>query len=147
MKTDKTDTDNSKLLYPKLTYQLRGLFFSIANSYGLGHKEKLYHQALIDSLSVNKIAYEHEKQIPIYSWKDGRKISTYIPDFIINDKIIIELKSEPFLSKLFLNQIYSYMRVSKFELGLIVNFGEEELHIRRLIFTNDRKPFLKFSSK
>lgn len=149
--TDKTDTDNlkskTKLLFPDLSYKLRGIFFSVVNQYGSGHKERVYHQALIDQLEDNNILFDHEKQIPIFSWKDGRKIATYIPDFIIDNKIIIELKSEPFLTKQFINQIYSYLRVTPFELSFIVNFGEESLRINRLIFTNDRKPHLKFSHK
>ncbi len=143
--TDKTDTDKkSTLLYPQLSYKLRGIFYAAANLYGLGHKEKLYHQALIDEFNEKNIKFEHEKRIPIYSWRDGRKIATYIPDFVISDNILIELKSEQFLAKQFINQIQSYLRVSKYELAFIVNFGAEELQIRRLIFTNDRKPHLNF---
>lgn len=150
MTTDKTNTNKTdrqtKLLYPNLSYQLRGIFFTVTNQYGLGHKERLYHQSLIDQFHEQKILFDHEKQISIYSWRDGRKIATYIPDFIIDNKILLELKSEPFLSKQFLNQIYSYLRVSEYELAFIVNFGEENLKIKRLLFTNDRKPQIKRKS-
>lgn len=139
--TDKTDTDN--FLYKDLSYKLRGIFFKVANSYGLGLKEKLYHQAIIDELTENKIAYEHENQLEILSQKDGRKIGLYIPDFVIENKIILEIKSEPFIRQQFYSQTYSYLRVSSFELGFIVNFGDEQLTIRRLLFTNDRKPHLQ----
>lgn len=147
MKTDTTDTDtvNKKLfLFPELSYQLRGIFFSMANQYGLGHKEKLYHHVFIDCLGDLKLKFEHEKHIPIYSWKDGRIIGTYIPDFIIEKKVLVEFKSEPFLLKQFINQIYSYLRVTEYQLAFIVNFGETDLLIKRMLFTNDRKPHLKY---
>ncbi len=140
--TDPTDTDQTKLLYPKLSYTLRGMFFTIANAYGLGHKEKLYHQALNDELTTKNIPFDHEKQIPIYSWRDGRTISRYIPDFIIQNQIVVEFKSEPFLTEKFYTQTYSYLRVTRYELAFVVNFGADELQIRRLLFTNDRKPSL-----
>ncbi|MBI4067018.1 GxxExxY protein [Candidatus Gottesmanbacteria bacterium] len=147
MRTNLTNTNKTSILYPQLSYKLQGLFFKIANQYGLGLKEKLYHETLKDYLNELQVAYEHEKQIPIFSWRDGRKISVYIPDFIIADKIILEIKSEPFLTRIFYNQIYSYLRVTKYELSYIVNFGEEKINTRRLIFTNDRKPHLNFKPK
>ncbi len=141
---DKTDTDQSqKLLHSDLTYKLRGIFFDIANKYGLGLKEKIYHQAFIDGLEIQKIEYFHEKQVQIYSWKDGRKIGTYIPDFIIDDKVIVEFKGEPFVTKHFINQVQSYLRVTNYEIALIINFGAEKLEINRFICTNDRKTQIK----
>jgi len=127
------------ILYPELSYQLRGIFFSLANSYGLGHKEKLYHHALSEQLETQTISFVHEPQIPIFSWKSGKTIGKYIPDFVVDQKVIVELKSEPFLSDKFYNQTYSYLRVTTYELAFVVNFGAEILQIKRLLFTNDRK--------
>lgn len=139
--TDQTDTDkNKELLYPELSYKLRGIFFKVANGYGLGLKEKLYHQALIDEFKDCDIAFIHEAQMPIFSHRDGRRIGTYIPDFIIEDSIILEIKSEAFISKQFFSQASSYLRIGPYQLGFIVNFGADHLDIKRLIFTNDRKP-------
>jgi len=129
-----------KLLHSELTYILRGILFKVSNLYGLGMKEKVYHQALIDEFKDAGLNYQHEVQIPVLSWRDGRKIGTYIPDFVIREKIILEVKSETFITKQFLNQVYSYLRVTQFEIALIVNFGSEQLDIRRFIFTNNHKP-------
>jgi GxxExxY protein len=139
---DGTDTD-SKIIYPELTYKIRGIFFDLANQYGLGLKEKVYHEAFIDGLIAKNFAYQHEKQIQIYSWQNGRKIGTYIPDFVIDNKVIVEFKSEPFITPHFINQVQSYLRVSDYEVAFIVNFGSVKLEIKRYIFTNDRKSGLK----
>lgn len=131
-----------KILYRDLSYKLRGLLFKISNQYGLGLKEKIYQNAFEDELKAAEIKFVKEPKIEIFSVNNGKIIGYYIPDFLIEKKIIIELKSEPFITKKFYNQTYSYLRVSRYELALLVNFGEEKLVIKRLIFTNDRKPHL-----
>lgn len=134
-------SSTTHLMYPELSYKLRGIFFEVCNEYGLCHKEKLYHEAITDHLKTHNLIYVHEKQLPIFSHRDGRRIGVYIPDFIIENKIILEIKSTPFIIPNFINQVYSYLRNSLYELAFIVNFGEEKILIRRLLFTNDRKPY------
>jgi len=69
-------------------------------------------------------------------------IRLYRPDFIVDEKIIVELKAVEKNPKLFINQLYDYLRNSKYELGYFINFASPKLYIKRVIFTNDRKPFL-----
>lgn len=130
------------ILYPELSYKVRGLLFTVCNSYGLDLREKIYQKAFAELLSEESIVFEREKRVDIFSVNNGRKIGLYIPDFVIEDKVIVELKAEPFIHKRSIAQAYSYLRISKYELAFIVNFGGEKLEIKRLLFTNDRKPHL-----
>jgi len=130
-----------KLLYRELSYKLRGLFFKIRNAYGPGQKENIYSNILVEALKENKIPFEKEKSINIYT--PIRKVAgTYKPDFIIDNKIIVEIKSSRLISRIDEEQLYYYLRNSKYEVGFLVNFSTPKLHIKRIIYTNNRKPFL-----
>jgi len=131
----------NKLFYSGLTYKIRRIAFDIRNTYGPGHKEIIYHRLLEENLKKNSINFEQEKRIEFYS-EEGKLIGVYQPDFIIEDTIIIEVKASYFTSKVYEEQLYSYLRNSKYELGLLINFSTPKLYIRRIIYTNDRKPFL-----
>jgi len=134
----------SKLLHNELTYKLQGLFFEIRNTYGPGQKENIYNNLLAEALKENKIPFEREKFINIYT-PNGKVAGTYKPDFVIDDKVIIEIKSSRYTTRIDEKQLYYYLRNSKYEIGLLVNFSTPKLYIKRIIYTNDRKPFLQKS--
>ena len=131
-----------KLLHKDLSYGLRGLFFKIRNTYGPGQKENIYSNLLAEALKEDKISFEKEKSINIYT-PNGKIAGAYKPDFTIDNKIIIEVKSSRYSTKLDEKQLYYYLRNSKYEVGFLVNFSTPKLCIKRIIYTNDRKPFLK----
>jgi len=135
-----------ELLHRELSYRLRGLFFGVRNNYGPGQKENIYHNLLTELLKENRIPFEKEKAIKIYTLK-GKVVGTYKPDFIIDNKLIIEVKSSRFTTKTDEKQLYYYLRNSKYEIGFLVNFSTPKLYIKRIIYTNDRKPFLQSPCK
>ena len=132
----------ANLLYNELSYKLRGLFFKIRNTYGPGQKEIIYHNILVELLKENKISFLKEKTINIYS-ENKKVVGVYRPDFIIDDKIILEIKSSRISVKADEEQLFYYLRNSKYEIGFLVNFSTPHLYIKRIIYTNDRKPFLQ----
>ena len=139
------NTDKHRLLFQELSYRLRGMFFKIRNTYGPGQKEIIYQNLLKESLEEEKIPFEREKSVKIYT-PANKVAGTYKPDFAVDNKIIIELKSSRFSSRLDEKQLYYYLRNSGFEVGFLVNFSTPRLYIKRIIYTNDRKPFLQKSS-
>lgn len=130
-------------LEKELTYQIRGAIFTVANKYGSGLKEHIYQKALAEELESRNIPFKEQKRISIYSFNTGKNLGSYVPDFVINDKVVIELKSSRFTTREDIEQQRSYLRNSSYEIGYLVNFGTPKLDIRRSIFTNDRKPFLR----
>lgn len=142
MQQKNTDT----LLYAPITYQIRGACVAVRNALGKNHKEIIYHRALIEEFKNREMNFTHEPRIDIYYPGSGKKIGTYQPDFLIDDKILMEIKSVFPLPTQFISQSYDYVKNSKYELILFVNFGGPRLYIKRLIFTNDRKPFLSVSN-
>lgn len=127
------------LLYKDLSYGIRGAAIEVRKNYGLGHKELLYQRAFAEELSLRGISYEREKSIKIYSPKTKKIIGSYQPDFIIEGKIIVELKALERVPPKMIDQLYSYLRNSRYELGFLINFGSDGVDIKRVIYTNDRK--------
>jgi GxxExxY protein len=134
---------NANLLYEELSYQIRGAAIEIKKDYGSGHKEVLYQRAFAEELSLRKIKYEREKPIKIYSPKTIKVIGSYQPDFIIEDKIVIELKALEQMPRKMMDQLYSYLRNSTYELGFLINFRSGGVDIKRIIYTNDRKKHIQ----
>lgn len=127
------------LLHKELSYKVRGAALEVKRNYGPGHKEKLYQMAFAEELDFRGVKYEREKPIKIYSPKTGKLMGVYQPDFLVEDKIIVELKALEQMPRIMVNKLYSYLRNSKYELGLLINFGSNGVDIRRLIYTNDMK--------
>jgi GxxExxY protein len=78
-----------------------------------------------------------ENQTRIDIFYDNEKVGTYIPDLIVNDKILIELKSKPFLNKEDEKQFWGYLKGSKYKLGFLINFGPQKLTIKRFAHTKN----------
>jgi GxxExxY protein len=135
----------AELLYKELSYKIQGAFMEVRKNFGPGHKEIVYQNALAEEFTANKILFEKEKSISIHSPKTGKSVGSYRVDFLVDNKIIIEIKAVDLIPKNFIDQIYSYLRNSRYELGYFVNFKSPKLYVKRLIYTNDRKPFLKIS--
>ncbi|MFA5871618.1 MAG: GxxExxY protein [Parcubacteria group bacterium] len=133
------------LLYKELSYKLQGIFMEVRNNFGPGHKEIVYQNAIAEELKSTKINFEKEKNIKIYSPKTGNLVGNYRVDFLVDAKIVVEIKAVDVIPKNFIDQIYSYLRNSKYELGYFVNFRSPKLYVKRIIYTNDKKPFLKVS--
>ena len=121
------------LLYEEESYKIRGACFNVYNTLGGGIKEKIIENALIKELGLQGLKVSNQVRIDMFY--NGEKIGVYIPDIVIADKIICELKSKPFISKEDEKQFWGYLKGSKYELGFLINFGPNKLIIKRFIHT------------
>ncbi len=131
-----------ELLHKELSYQIQKCFFNTRNKYGMNHKEIIFHRALGEEFDVVGIPYISQPRINIHSLTTGKIIGTYVPDYLVKNLIIIEIKAALFTTKQMEMQLCEYLKTSEYELGYLTNFGENEFKPRRFIYTNDRKPFL-----
>lgn len=120
------------MLYEDLSYRLRGCFFEVYNELGPGHKEQIYHEALKIIFNEDKINFIEKKRLRIKF--RGNDIGIYEPDFIIEDKIIVEIKSVLIFPAVFEKQLYYYLRGSNYKIGYLVNFGNDKIDIRRRVY-------------
>ena len=131
----------SELLYKELSYQIQGAVIDVRKNYGSGHKESVYQSALVEELKLGKIPFKREPSISIVSPKTNKIIGIYRPDFLVDDKVILEIKAVEFLARKLVDQLFDYLRNSKYELGYFINFAGPKLYMKRIIYTNDRKTF------
>jgi GxxExxY protein len=121
-----------RLEYEELTYKIRGAIFEVYNTLGPGFKEGIYRNSLREEFDKRKIKYNDKKRIRIIY--KGKEVGIYEPDFIVDDKVIIEIKAVDTLPKVFEKQLYSYLRAMRYKIGILVNFGSDDLDIRRRIY-------------
>lgn len=114
------DTD----LYKNLTYKIIGALYAVQNELGPVHKENIYHKALVIEFADKRINFVEEKSLPV-KYKN-KTIGSYKPDFIIEDKVILEIKAVPVITKTMMDQIYYYVRGTKYKLVLLANFGTKK---------------------
>lgn len=114
--------EKTKLIYPKLSYNIRGAVFDVYKELGPYHKEKIYENALKKEFEERNIKYQRQKRIKI-EYKN-EKVGTYVPDLIAEDKILIELKAVKKLHSSAIKQLYYYLNNSRFRLGFLINFNQ-----------------------
>lgn len=133
------------LLYPNESYLIRGACFSIYKKFRNTQKESVYQKSLEAELKSKGLLAEREKHLPVYHLET--KVGVYIPDLIVNDVIIIELKAKPFLHKEDIRQFWYYLKNSSYTLGFLVNFGEPNgVKIIRRIYEEARKQCVKYNN-
>jgi len=131
-------------LYPNETYLIRKACFKVWQEFGGAFKEKIIDRALTEELVNLGLKVENQKSIDIYYHE--KKIGSYIPDKIINDRILMEIKCKPFLTKEDERQLWLYLKGSKYKLGLLINFGSEKLEIKRRIYDKAREKYQRKSA-
>ena len=125
------------LLYGEECYKIQGAIFEIYKQLGCGHKEIVYHQALVHSLISLDFKVETEKKIPVIF--NGKKVGSYTPDVIVNEVIMLELKAKPFLTKQDTEQFWHYLTATDYKVGLLINFGKPgKVEIIRRVYDTAR---------
>ena len=119
--------------YEGLSYKIRGCAFKVYNTLGFGHKENIYQEALEIEFKNSKINFDKEKALPVIY--NGEKVGIYKPDFIIDNRIIIEIKAVPSMPKDYETQLTNYLKGTNYKLGFLINFGNYKLDIRRRVWT------------
>lgn len=119
------------LLFPELSYKLVGILFKVHRELGSSCQEKYYQRAVEKLLELNKIKYEKELKCDVYI--DKEKIGVQILDFLVEDKIILELKAVPILTPEHFRQLRRYLWLKNLELGLLVNFRCQSLIYKRVL--------------
>lgn len=127
----------STLLYRELSYKTQGAFFNVYKAFGNAFKEKIYHNALIEEFRQSNISISSQKRIDIY-YKD-KKVGSYIPDIIVEDSIIVEIKCKSRLTSDDIKQFWHYLKGSQYKVGYLVNFGQpKKVELIRRVYDTAR---------
>lgn len=121
------------LIYKELSYKIVGCAMEVHNQLGYGFLEKVYENALLFELK-NKNT-EVKNQIPIKVHYKGNIIGNYIADVLVEDKVILELKSVEKIIDSHIAQTINYLKATGLKLAIIINFGKEKLEYERIVLS------------
>ena len=122
----------------EISYAIRGAIFKVYNELGAGLFESVYEAALLYQLQKDGLNLKSQVPIPVYY--DGVKLDVgFRLDILVQDRVIIEIKSVEELAKVHHKQILTYLKLTKLKLGLLVNFNSDDISksIFRKINTNE----------
>jgi len=132
----------SNLIYKEESYQIIGKCFEVHNNLGSGLLEIVYKDALEYEFRKADIPYEREKEYTV-NYKGIVLPHKFYADFVVFDKIILEVKAISGIADEFIAQAINYLKVSNNKLALVVNFGELKLNYKRIVLEKKLKEWNK----
>lgn len=128
--------DYRGLKHGELTEKIIGIFFNIYNEIGHGFVESVYEQAFSVALAENEIFFQRQIAVPV--WFHDHQIGDFRADLLVDNKVIVELKTGRGIDPAWEKQLLNYLRATEIEVGLLLNFGPDA-QFRRYIFENEKK--------
>ena len=123
----------SDLIYKEEAYEIIGKCMEVHNNLGAGFLEIVYKDALELEFKKAGISYEREKMYEV-NYKGIILLHKFYADFVVFDKIVLEVKAVSCIADEFVAQAINYLKVSGNKLALIVNFGELRLNYKRFVY-------------
>lgn len=128
----------AELIYKEEAYAIIGAAMEVYNELGPGFLEAVYQEAMEIELGVRRIPFSAQQELILY-YKGRPLKKTYKPDLLCYDKIVIDLKAIEHLTVNDHAQMHNYLNGTKYELGILINFGaRENLEYKRIAYTEAR---------
>ncbi len=122
------------LIHPELSYIIVGCLYEVWNELGLGHSECTYQKATAVMLRKKNLKFMEQLPAPVYFQE--RLLNNRFLDFLVEDKIVVDLKKNERFAIGHINQIHDYLVRTKLNLGMIANFTFEGVKTKRVININ-----------
>ncbi len=119
-------TQTEKIVENDLSYIIRGCVFDVYNELGPGLLESIYEAALAYELREKGLSVKTQVGLPV-KYKDAQLDLEYRIDILVEDKVIIELKSIETILDVHHKQVLTYLKLTKLKLGLLINFNSEDI--------------------
>lgn len=130
--SDPKEVYHKDLLYKEDVYEIIACCFEVHRALGKGFLEAVYKDALSIEFEQSGIPYQRERKFEIH-YKGKALAHPYYADFVVENKIILEIKAQESIIDENYKQIINYLAASKLKLGLLINFGENRLTFKRVI--------------
>ena len=124
------------MLHKDLTEKIIKAFYKVNNTLGYGFLEKVYENAIKIELAKMGLQVEQQKNINVYYLEEV--VGDYFADLVVDNLVIVELKAAESLCAEHEAQLINYLKATKIEVGLLLNFGKKA-EFKRKIYTNERK--------
>ena len=123
---------DEKIIEKELVYKINSCVFEVYRELGHGFLERVYEKALL--IEFNSQRLKAQAQVPIQVYYKGEIVGDYYADLVVEDKVIIELKAQEHLNKAHEAQLLNYLKATKIEVGLLVNFAYPKATVKRFVF-------------
>jgi GxxExxY protein len=117
--------------YKDLTEKIIGCAYAVYNKMGFGYLESVYEKCML--IELKRAALAAETQKPIKVQYDGEIVGDFIADIVVNDTVIVELKSIRMIMKAHEAQLVNYLVATGKPVGLLLNFGEQMVEVKRKV--------------
>ena len=117
--------------FEELTGKIIGLAFKVYNRMGFGFLESVYENCML--IEFRKAGLKAESQKPITVYYEGEVVGEFEADILVEDEIILELKSVRQLAKAHEVQLVNYLVATEKDVGLLLNFGEQKVEVKRKV--------------
>jgi len=131
MNTNMGAAPESKLLFKEEVYQIVGAAIEVLNEIGHGFHEKPYENALAIELGIRKIPFQQQVNYDVLY--KGHKVGLFVPDLIVFGRIIVDTKVIDAITDIERGQMLNYLKITKFRVGLLLNFQQPKLEWERLV--------------
>jgi GxxExxY protein len=121
----------ANILYKEESYEIVGAAIQAWKTLGYGFLEKVYENALAIELRKRNCRVEQQKPVEVYY--DGHVVGDYVADIVVNDTILLELKSAETIADEHIAQTLNYLKATGIRLAIILNFGPDRLEHKRLV--------------
>ena len=128
-----------QLKYSETTGKIIKGFYAVYNDLGFGFLEKVYENALVVELESLGLAVEQQKPINVY-YRDIL-VGEFFADLVVNSHVIVELKSAESIARAHEAQLINYLRATRYEVGLLLNFGKTAEYKRKIFDRNNTDLF------
>lgn len=122
----------TQIIYKELSYEIVGVVFEVYNKLGYGLREKSYQEAIAEGLEEKKLKFIEQLKVD-FKYKD-KIIRRFFLDFLIENKIVLEIKVGNIYNKDNIAQVYEYLKAKKLKLAIIANFTSRGIKIKRVIY-------------
>jgi GxxExxY protein len=119
------------LLHFDVTREIIGAAFEVHRVLGAGFLESVYEEALAHELRLRQLQVECQAKVPVYY--KGVRVGEYIPDLLVEDEVIVELKAIKDLAEAHVGVVVAYLAATRKEVALLLNFGRPGLQHRRVV--------------
>jgi len=131
------DANRPELVEGELTHRVVGCAMAILNELGHGLREKTYERALCVELRHQGIVYQQQRVYPV-NYR-GEHIDDYVPDLLAEDRLIVEVKTVEKIIAEHVGQVLNYLKITKLEAGLILNFKHPRLEWKKVVLQRARR--------
>ncbi len=122
---------NNELMHRELTKEIIDSAYNVHNSLGCGLLERVYGNALVWDLELKKRKVLSQKEFKVLY--QGKEVGIYYADLVVENKVIVEVKSVEKLDDIHRAQLMNYLRISGIRVGLLVNFSRPKLEYERFV--------------